>query len=274
MSGAPRHARQALLQAGDRRFWLSTLLPLAVLAAVLWAADRAEALDPERYREMLPTVWTLWLDAWPPAFERLPHWGGPLLDTLTMSIAGTAGGVLAALPLGVLAARGLGPAALRPAVLLLLNAVRSIPTLLWGIVFVAAVGFGPLPGVLALACHSAGMLGKFFAEIFEHVDPAPVDALRSQGVPFLGVLRFAVLPQVLPRLVDVAAYRWEHNIRAATTLGVVGAGGLGLEIITAFHLFEYQEALALIGVLLALVTVVNLLGARLRRSFLDPTTTR
>lgn len=115
------------------------------------------------------------------------------------------------------------------------------------------------------------MLGKFFAEIFEHVDRSPVEALRSQGVATLGQLRFGVLPQVLPRLVDVAAYRWEHNIRAATTLGVVGAGGLGLEIITAFHLFEYREALALIGVLLVLVTLVNLLGAFIRRRFLDRT---
>ncbi|MFB8828425.1 ABC transporter permease subunit [Azotobacter sp. CWF10] len=116
------------------------------------------------------------------------------------------------------------------------------------------------------------MLGKFFAEIFEHVDRAPVDALRSQGVPVLGVLRFGVLPQVLPRLVDVALYRWEHNIRAATTLGAIGAGGLGLEIVTAFHLFEYREALALIAVLLALVSLVNLLGAQIRRRFLDSTT--
>ena len=143
---------------------------------------------------------------------------------------------------------------------------------MWGILFVAAVGFGPLPGVLALATHSTGMLGKFFAEIFEHVDRAPVDALRSQGAPVLGVLRFGVLPQVLPRLVDVALYRWEHNIRAATTLGAIGAGGLGLEIVTAFHLFEYREALALIAVLLALVSLVNLLGAQIRRRFLDSTT--
>jgi phosphonate transport system permease protein len=112
------------------------------------------------------------------------------------------------------------------------------------------------------------MLGKFFAETLEHVEPGPGDALRSHGVSRLGVLRFSVLPQILPRLVDVTAYRCEHNVRAATTLGVVGAGGLGLEIITAFHLFEYREASALILVLLGLVTVIGLLGAHLRARFL------
>lgn len=262
---------QQILRAAARKAWGTGLIVVAMIAAILAAALQTGALDGSRYEEMLPTMLTLAQEAWPPDFERWPKWGGPLLDTLMMSIAGTAGGVLGALPLGLLAARGHAPEVIRQAVLLLLNTIRAIPSILWGIVFVAAVGFGSLPGVLALACHSTGMLGKFFAEIFEHVDRSPVEALRSQGVATLGQLRFGVLPQVLPRLVDVAAYRWEHNIRAATTLGVVGAGGLGLEIITAFHLFEYREALALIGVLLVLVTLVNLLGAFIRRRFLDRT---
>lgn len=261
-----------LLRMAARQAWGTRLTAALVLVCVALAALQTGALDASRYTDMLPTLWTLAQDAWPPDLERWPKWGGPLLDTLMMSIAGTAGGILGALPLGLLAARGHTPEPLRQAVLLLLNSIRAIPSILWGIVFVAAVGFGALPGVLALACHSTGMLGKFFAEIFEHVDRAPVEALRSQGVSRLGQWRFGVLPQVLPRLIDVAAYRWEHNIRAATTLGVVGAGGLGLEIITAFHLFEYQEALALIGVLLVLVTLVNLLGAVIRRRFLHHST--
>lgn len=131
-----------------------------------------------------------------------------------------------------------------------------------------AAGVGPLPGIFALACHSTGVLGKFYSEIFEHVDRAPGEALRSHGVSPLGVFRFSVWPQVLPRLMDATIYRWEHNVRAATTLGVVGAGGLGLEIITAFHLFEYREAAALVLVLLVLVTVLNGVSAGLRKRFL------
>jgi len=244
-------------------------LGLSMVCAIIVAAFiYAGALELNRYADALPTLITLLGDALPPDFSRWHKWGKPLLDTLAMSVVGTVLGALAAMPLGALAARGIGPALLRGPILLLLNTLRAIPGLVWGIVFVAAVGFGPLPGIFALACHSTGMIGKFCAEILEHVDPAPGAALRSQGVSEIGVLRFSVWPQILPRLIDVTLYRFEHNVRAATTLGVVGAGGLGLEIITAFHLFEYREALALIMVLLALVTLINLLGAWLRAHLL------
>ena len=259
-----------ILTASRRRRYRRLLAAASGLLLVALACGYAGVLDPARYADALRTILTLAADAMPPDFSRWQHWGRPLLETLSMSIAGTALGLAAALPLGALAARTIAPPWIGVPVRLLLNTSRSIPTLVWGILFVAAVGFGPLPGVLALACHSTGMLGKFCAEILEHVDPAPGDALRSQGVSSLGVLRFSVWPQILPRLIDVAVYRWEHNLRAATTLGVVGAGGLGLEIVTAFHLFEYQEAAALILVLLGLVTLINLAGAFVRGRLIHP----
>jgi phosphonate transport system permease protein len=237
-------------------------------ALVALAFVHAGALDGSRYAEALTTLATLAGDAFPPDFRRWPHWLTPVVDTLAMSVVGTLLGTLLALPLGALAARGIGPRGTRPTLLLLLNTLRSIPGLVWGILFVAAVGFGPLPGIFALACHSAGVLGKLFAEILEHVDPAPGAVLRSHGVSALGVLRFSVWPQVLPRLVDAVLYRWDHNVRAAMTLGLVGAGGIGLEIATAFHLFEYREALALIIVLLGLVTCINFAGSSIRARLL------
>lgn len=261
-------AIEAVLAEGLRRQWKHAgMFGLAGAVAVL-AMLYAGVLDPARYRDALVPIATLARDAFPPDFSRWQSWGRPLLETLSMSIGATLLGLIAAVPLGTLAARNVGSRLLGPPILLLLNTFRSIPGLVWGVIFVAAVGFGPLPGVLALACHSTGMLGKFCAEIVEHVEAAPGDALRSQGVSRLGVIRFAVWPQILPRLADVALYRWEHNVRAATTLGVVGAGGLGLEIITAFHLFEYREAAALIIVLLGLVSLINILGARIRTSLL------
>jgi phosphonate transport system permease protein len=251
-----------------RRQLLLTLLGLGIICGF---CAYAGVLNPSRYSDAIPTIFKLLGDALPPDFSRWRNWGRPLLETLSMSVAGTAFGLVSALPLGMLAARNVVPAWIGIPVRLFLNACRSIPCLVWGILFVAAVGFGPLPGVLALACHSTGMLGKFIAEIIEHVETAPGDALRSQGVSELGILRFSVFPQILPRLVDITVYRWEHNLRASTTLGVVGAGGLGLEIITAFHLFEYQEAMALIIVLLGLVTIINIGGAYVRRHFLHST---
>lgn len=245
----------------QHRIAFFTMLGVGVIAV---AFAYAGVFDWARYRGALTTILTLAGDASPPDFARWPKWGKPLLDTLAMSVAGTVLGALAALPLGAIAARNVAPSWAGEPVRLLLNGLRSIPGLIWGVLFVAAVGFGPLPGIFALATHSTGMLGKFFSEILEHVDRAPGDALRSHGVSPLGVFRFSVWPQVMPRLLDVVIYRWEHNVRAATTLGIVGAGGLGLEIITAFHLFEYREAAALIIVLLALVTAINALSAAIR----------
>jgi phosphonate transport system permease protein len=262
---APFDAVLAASRRDLRHGLLSTLIGLTVIAV---ACHYAGLFDPVRYRGALATILTLAGDATPPDFSRWSKWGKPLAETLAMSIAGTVLGALAALPLGALAARNVAPAWAYEPLRLLLNLMRSIPGLIWGVVFVAAVGFGPLPGIFALACHSTGVLGKFYSEIFEHVDPCPGDALRSHGVSPLGIVRFAVWPQVLPRLMDATLYRWEHNVRSATTLGVVGAGGLGLEIVTAFHLFEYREAAALIIVLLVLVTLINATSARLRRRFI------
>lgn len=228
----------------------------------------AGVFDLGRYDDLPRTLNALLRDCWPPDFGRWTHWLRPLLETLAMSLASTTLAVLAALPLSAVAARRLGPIWLSLSVRLVLNAARAIPALIWGIVFVAAVGFGSLPGTLALACHSTGMLGKFFAEILEHADPAPGHALASLGVGPLGVLRFSLLPQCLPRMLDVVLYRAEHNVREATTVGIVGAGGVGLEIVTAFHLFNYREALALLIVLLILVAAFDQIGSLLRARLL------
>ncbi len=259
---------EAVLADGRRRSIRTAVLLAVIILAIASAMTFADVFNLKRYQDAYSTIVTLAKEALPPDFLRWPKWGKPLLETLSMSISGTVTGMVLALPLSFLAARNVGPAWLGAPIRLILATLRSIPGMVWGVIFVAALGFGPLPGVFALATHSTGMLGKFYAEILEHVDPGPGDALRSHGVSTLGVLRFSVMPQILPRLADVTIYRWEHNVRAATVLGVVGAGGLGLEIITAFHLFEYREALALILVLLALVSVINLIGARIRARFL------
>jgi len=268
-SGAASPELAPILAYGRRRFLRGACTALLCLAAATLAFYVADIFDLARYRDVSRTVTALLGDALPPDFSRWRNWGKPLSETLAMSLAGTVLACALALPLSTLVARNTGRPILGRLAGQALNAIRSIPGVVWGIVSVAAVGFGPLPGALALACHSTGMLGKLYAEILEHVDPAPGDALKSQGASWLGVLRFGVLPQVLPRLVDVSVYRWEHNVRAATVMGVVGAGGLGLEITTAFHLFEYREASALILVLLLLVTMISALGARARARFLD-----
>ncbi len=126
-----------------------------------------------------------------------------------------------------------------------------------GIIFVAAVGFGALPGVLALGLHSVGMVSKFFAEAIEHVDEAPVEAARAAGATPMQVLLHAVLPQVTPQFADVAIYRWEYNFRASTVMGMVGAGGIGFELMGSLRIMQYQEVAAILLVILAMVTLVD-----------------
>ena len=204
----------------------------------------------------------------PPDFTSLTSWMKPLLDTLAMSIAGTALAILFSTIIAFFAAKQTSPyPVLYHIARSVLNILRSIPELIMGVIFVAAVGFGALPGVLALGFHSIGMVGKFFAEAIEHVDPAPVEAVKSTGATRLQVILHGVIPQVLPQLADVAVYRWEYNFRASTVMGMVGAGGIGFELMGSLRLMNYKEVSAILFVILIMVTLVDTLGAVLRRKF-------
>jgi phosphonate transport system permease protein len=248
-----------------RRDRLRMILTLAIAAVLVASLAASGGLELRRYADAGRTILQLIFDATPPDFAHGRAWIKPLFETLMMSVGATLIGGFAAFPLSLLAARTTRfPKAVSTLAQLVLNIARSIPELIFGVIFVAAVGFGPLAGLLALACHSAGMLGKFATEHLEHLDHAPAAALESQGVSRVGIIRFCLIPQVLPRLVDLMLYRWEHNVRAAAVMGMVGAGGLGLELVTAFSLFEYREALAILAVILATVTIIDLSSRRLR----------
>ena len=185
-----------------------------------------------------------------------------------MSIAGTFLALFFSLPLAFLAARNTSPHPLvYHTVRLLLNGLRSIPELIMGILFVAAVGFGALPGVLALGLHSIGMVGKFFAEAIEHVDIEPIEAVQATGAKPLQVIIHGILPQVFPQMADVSIYRWEYNFRASTVMGMVGAGGIGFELMGSLRIMEYRDVGAILIVILATVTLVDMLGSYLRKRF-------
>lgn len=177
------HAQFAPLLDRRQRAWNRSMVSLATVLAIVIACWYYVGLfDAERLGEGIPSLASLVGEMFPPNFSQAGSWVKPLLDTLAMSVAGTAVAVLLSLPLAVLAARNTTP---HPLVYQcargLLNGLRSIPELIMGIVFVAAVGFGALPGVLALGLHSVGMVGKFFAEAIEHADRAPVEAARAAG---------------------------------------------------------------------------------------------
>ncbi|EHJ02879.1 phosphonate transport system permease protein [Marinobacter sp. DSM 26671] len=251
------------------RGWRKKLLQTGlVLAVILIASWYVGLLDFKTLANGMPAIGVLLGESLPPDFTNVMNWVSPLVDTLAMSIAGTAIAVAASVPLAFLAARNTSP---HPAVFhitrTILNGLRSVPELIMGIIFVAAVGFGALPGVLALGLHSIGMVGKFFAEAIEHVDEAPVEAADAAGATRLQVLWHAVLPQVLPQFADVSIYRWEYNFRASTVMGMVGAGGIGFELMGSLRIMQYQEVSAILIVILLMVTIVDSLSGFLRKKF-------
>lgn len=266
-SPAAPDRRQLLADYG--RQWQRSLRNLLVtLAVVLVASWYVGLLDLGTLANGVPAIGTLMAESMPPDFSNIRDWIAPLLDTLAMSIAGTAIAVLFSLPLAFLAAANTAPHSLVfRATRVLLNGLRSVPELIMGIIFVAAVGFGALPGVLALGLHSIGMVGKFFAEAIEHVDQAPVEAARAAGATPLQVLYHAVLPQVLPQFADVSIYRWEYNFRASTIMGMVGAGGIGFELMGSLRIMQYQEVSAILLVILLMVTLVDGFSGHLRKQF-------
>ena len=189
------------------------------------------------------------------------------LETLAMSALGTLlaviGGLLLALPAAKLHPHDRAWA--RPPTRLLLNVLRSVPELMWAALLLIAAGLGPFAGTLALALHTAGVLGRLFAEAIENAAPGPAFALRVRGVPEGRVFLYATLPQVLPQLVSYTLYRWENNIRAAAILGVVGAGGLGQMLAYHLGLFQMAETGSVLAAMIVLVAIVDLASYAARR---------
>lgn len=265
---SPRSTNQQLIEDYSQAWKRKLAQFAAVFAVVILASWHVNLLDFSTLADGIPAIMTLGGESLPPDFSNIADWVAPLFDTLAMSIAGTAIAVSFSVLLGFLAARNTTPHLLVFHVTrTLLNALRSVPELIMGIIFVAAVGFGALPGVLALGLHSIGMVGKFFAEAIEHVDEAPVEAARASGATSFQVLYHAVLPQVMPQFADVSIYRWEYNFRASTVMGMVGAGGIGFELMGSLRIMQYQEVSAILIVILVMVTLVDGLSGRLRKHF-------
>jgi phosphonate transport system permease protein len=261
-------AYQSVVEREQAIWRQSAVRNFMILLIIVAACFHVGLFDGERLYEGVPSIVELLGEMNPPDFTSLTSWMKPLLDTLAMSIAGTALAILFSMVIAFIAAKQTSPHPVFYHIARsVLNILRSIPELIMGVIFVAAVGFGALPSVLALGFHSIGMVGKFFAEAIEHVDPAPVEAVKSTGATRLQVILHGVLPQVLPQLADVAVYRWEYNFRASTVMGMVGAGGIGFELMGSLRLMNYKEVSAILFVILIMVTLVDTLGAVLRRKF-------
>lgn len=205
-----------------------------------------------------------------PDWAYVPQLLAKMLETMEMTVLATAIAIVISLPLGMLAARNATPhIAVYRLTRDLLSLMRALPELVWALVFVSAVGLGPLPGVMALAFVTVGFMGKFFAESIEVVDHKAVEGVRAHGAGWIQVRLFAMLPQVLPDFVGTVMYILDHNLRAAAILGLVGAGGIGYDLVMSMRLFQYERLLLIALAIYLVVTALDRASDSFRRRILN-----
>jgi phosphonate transport system permease protein len=245
---------------------LPTFLAWVVALGLLVSAFRGTGFSAGDFLAGLPNIARIVGEMFPPSPERLDKVLAALVETFHMALIGTFAGVILSLPLAVLATRHLTPhVALYHAARALIAFFRTVPDLIWALIFVVAVGLGPFAGTLAIMIDTIGFCGRFFAEAMEEADRAPQEALGALGAGRGSVVAAAVLPAALPSMVATSLYALEKSTRSSVVLGLVGAGGIGIELQVSMELFRYPEASTIILAIFVLVIAVEQAGAWLRR---------
>ena len=285
----PAPARAALLNPWPRITLGKVAFLALVIAAYYWGLKGTNA-DPRELVEGIPNIVRFLLKLFPPIYtmrEITLPWAAVLpatsslntinipeiilaiIETVQMAVIGTTLAVFLSLPFGLLAARNTSPyPVVYQATRMVMNMVRAIPEIIFALIFVSAVGLGPFGGVLALAVGSIGFLGKMYAESIEAIDPQQVLAVRATGASRLQVFGFSVVPQALPLMVSASLYSFEHNVRSATILGLVGAGGVGFIITKHIALFQFKQLMGALILIIITVTAIDRISDRLRKKLI------
>ncbi len=246
-----------------------TLIWAVAVVAVLWFTGAQIGMNPIALVKGIPFMADFFSRMFPPDLGHLQLLGDATLETLQIAVWGTLIAVLLSIPFALLGAKNTTP---HPIVFhvtrMFLNALRSINELVFALIFVSAVGLGPFAGVLAIALHATGMLAKFCAEEIEGVDRGPIEAMQATGAGRMQVILFGIVPQVIPAFISYSIYRFDVSIRAATILGLVGAGGLGFSLIKTMKLFQYHQTATCILVIFLLVFISDWVCSRVRSRIL------
>ena len=204
--------------------------------------------------------------SWPPAIDNLDRLGWKMAETLQIAIAGAVLGVAFSLPIALLAARGLVAGRwVNQGVRTILGFVRAVPDIAWALVFVVAVGLGPFAGMLAIMVDTIGFCGRFFADDMEAVEKGPAEALAATGARRIDVVACATVPAAMPAFISTSLYGLEKAVRSSTILGLVGAGGIGIELKVGFDLFDYPTAMTVILMIAVVVIAIEQLSGWVRR---------
>ena len=241
---------------------------LSILAVSYWSALGTE-FSVTKFVEGFDNAYDFLDRSLPPSLENAHRILPRLTQTVGIALLGTTFGIILAFPLAFMASRNIVKSAVFcQAVRLVIDAFRGISEIVWAFLFVAAVGLGPFPGVMALAIHNAGALGKYFSETIEGIDPGIMEAVAAPGSNQVKLIARGIWPELRPLFTNYMFYYFEASVRAATILGVVGAGGIGLEFILAIKHFKYPEAMTIVISMWLLVTITDRASGYIRRRLL------
>lgn len=245
------------------RRWLGWGLLAAVLA---WSWQGAE-MNPVMLWRDADNMRVFAADFFPPDFSDWRLFLEEMLITVQIAVWGTALAIVCSIPLGILCSENLVPWWVCQPVRRLMDAFRSINEMVFAMLFVVAVGLGPFAGVLALFVGTTGVLSKLFAEAVESIEPGPVEGVRATGASALQEVIFGVIPQVLPLWISYALYRFESNVRSATVVGMVGAGGIGVLLWESIRGFQMAQTCAILLIIIVVVSLIDIVSQRLRKLF-------
>lgn len=247
---------------------LGLLLGWGILLALLagsWKGADMRPLDLVRDGANMATFATSFF---PPDFHDWRTYVQEMVATVQIALWGTFLAVICAVPFGLLSSSNIVPAWVYQPVRRVMDATRAINEMVFAMLFIVAVGLGPFAGVLALWIHTTGILAKLFSEAVEAIDPQPVEGIRATGANALEEILYGVLPQVLPLWISFALYRFESNVRSASVVGMVGAGGIGVVLWEIVRAFQYAQTCAVMLIIVVTVTVIDLASARIRKSLI------
>jgi phosphonate transport system permease protein len=265
----PSEASMLLLREraeATRPGWLYYASWAAAFLLLAWAWRGAEIRPLDLARDS-GNIGTYMRDFFPPNFGDWRIYVREMIVTVQIAIWGTLIALIAAVPLGLAASANVAPGWIHQPVRRLMDACRAINEMVFAMLFIVAVGLGPFAGVLALAVHTTGTLAKLFSEAVEAIDPRPVEGIRATGAGKLVEIAYGVIPQVLPLWLSFALYRFESNVRSASVVGMVGAGGIGVVLFEVIRGFQYAQTCAVLIILVVTVSLIDLLSAKLRQRF-------
>lgn len=297
----PAVSREQLLRTYPRIGVKGISLIVFGILAYLWGIQGTQA-SPRELIAGLPNIWDFITRLFPPQFETrtetlqtpplslaglsIPRVGfegitfpypeimDAVVETIQIAIVGTSLAIILSIPFAVLAARNISHPLVYATTRFLLNTNRAVPDIIFALIFVAAVGLGPFGGVIALAIGSIGFMAKVYAESIEAIDPQQVLAVRATGANRMQTIIYAVVPQAMPMLASYSLLLFESNVRAATVLGIVGAGGVGFELSKYMSLFQYQHLMGALIIIIAVVTILDRVSDRIRKNLIEGGTRR